>query len=54
MKKRFLGLLLYCLATLSATAQQGAEPVKVTDLLKIQQIGSITMTRDGRKAAFTC
>ncbi|MBC6607226.1 S9 family peptidase [Hymenobacter sp. BT188] len=51
MKKLLFGLLC-CLAT-SVSAQQGAEPVKVTDLLKIQQIGNITLTRDGRKAAFT-
>ncbi|MGY2133341.1 S9 family peptidase [Hymenobacter sp. HD11105] len=51
--KILLIVLLGCLAMSSANAQQGAEPVKVTDLLKIQQIGSITLTRDGRKAAFT-
>ncbi|OGX89620.1 peptidase S9 [Hymenobacter lapidarius] len=52
MKKLLLGLLC-CVAASPAYAQQGAEPVKVTDLLKIKQIGNITLTRDGRKAAFT-
>ncbi|HEX8326386.1 MAG TPA: S9 family peptidase [Hymenobacter sp.] len=42
-----------CLAASVASAQQGTEPVKVTDLLKIKQVGGITLTRDGRKAAFT-
>ena len=52
MKKTTL-CLLGCLAAQAAVAQRGPEPVKVTDLLKIKQVGSITLTRDGRKAAFT-
>ncbi|WP_426058301.1 S9 family peptidase [Hymenobacter sp. B1770] len=52
MKTIVLGLLC-CLAANSASAQQGAEPIKITDLLKIKQVGGITLTRDGRKAAFT-
>jgi dipeptidyl aminopeptidase/acylaminoacyl peptidase len=52
MRKTTLGLLT-CLLTHAASAQQGPEPVKVTDLLKIQQVGNITLTRDGKKAAFT-
>ncbi len=52
MKKITLGLLC-CLAAQAAIAQHVPEPVKVTDLLKIKQVGSITLTRDGRKAAFT-
>lgn len=46
-------ILLSCWAAQAASAQQGSEPVKVTDLLKIQQVGNITLTRDGRKAAFS-
>jgi len=42
------GLLAY-----GASAQTGPDLVKVTDLLKIKQIGSVVMSRDGRKAAFT-
>ena len=52
MKRSTLGLLC-CLAANAASAQQGTEPIKVTDLLKIKQVGNITLTRDGRKAAFT-
>ncbi|SFQ28432.1 S9 family peptidase [Hymenobacter arizonensis] len=52
MKIIALGLLC-CLAANSASAQQGTEPIKVTDLLKIKQVGGITLSRDGRKAAFT-
>ena len=52
MKKITLGLLGYFVAHV-AVAQRGPEPIKVTDLLKIKQVGSITLTRDGRKAAFT-
>ena len=52
MKRITLGLLC-CLAANAASAQQGTESIKVTDLLKIKQVGNITLTRDGRKAAFT-
>lgn len=52
MKKAALVFLSYW-AVQAAQAQQGPEPVKVTDLLKIQQVGNVTLTRDGRKAAFT-
>lgn len=52
MKKITLGLASFLL-THAASAQFGTEPIKVTDLLKIKQIGSITLTRDGRQAAFT-
>ena len=52
MKKLLFGLL-SCLLVGPASAQQGPELVKVTDLLKIKQIGGVTLTRDGRKAAFT-
>lgn len=34
-------------------AQQGKEPVKVTDMLRIKTPGSITLNRDGSKAVFT-
>ena len=33
--------------------QPGNEPVKVTDMLKIQSPGGVTLTKDGRLAAFT-
>src|ERR1700741_1782684 len=34
-------------------SQNGKDPVKVTDMLKIKTIGSLTLTKDGSKAAFT-
>ena len=52
MKKLFL--LLLTLATIQITfAQNGTEPVKLTDMLKIKTVGSITVTKDGSRAAFT-
>ena len=51
MKKLFC--LVSCLLAHAASAQSGTEPIKVTDLLKIKQVGGITLTRDGRQAAFT-
>ncbi len=51
-EKLFLSLL--TLATIQiASAQNGTELVKLTDLLKIKTVGSITITKDGRRAAFT-
>lgn len=34
-------------------AQNGKEPVKVTDMLKIKTPGNVTISKDGSKAAFT-
>jgi dipeptidyl aminopeptidase/acylaminoacyl peptidase len=34
-------------------AQNGKQPVKVTDMLKIKTLGSLSLTDDGSKAAFT-
>ena len=36
-----------------AQAQQGTEPITVTDLLKIQQLGAVTASPDGRYLAYT-
>jgi len=33
--------------------QSGSEPVKVTDMLKIQSLSGVTLSRDGKQAAFT-
>ena len=38
---------------LVAWTQNGKDPVKVTDLLKIKTIGSVALSKDGSKAAFT-
>lgn len=34
-------------------AQNGTEPVEITDMLKIKTVGNITVTKDGSRAAFT-
>jgi dipeptidyl aminopeptidase/acylaminoacyl peptidase len=37
----------------AASGQTAPEPVRVTDLVKIEQLNNVTLTRDGRRAAFT-
>lgn len=49
--RKFLLLLLICLAG-SAFSQNGTELIKVTDMLKIKQISSVTFSPDGRQLAF--
>jgi dipeptidyl aminopeptidase/acylaminoacyl peptidase len=39
--------------SLFAYGQAGKEPVKVTDMLKIQSLSGVTLSKDGRQAAFT-
>lgn len=34
-------------------AQQGKEPIKVTDLLEVKTAGNVTLTGDGKKMAYT-
>ncbi len=41
------------LLLINVHAQQGKDPVKITDMLKIRTAGGVTMSRDGTKAAFT-
>jgi dipeptidyl aminopeptidase/acylaminoacyl peptidase len=41
------------LQTVPLQAQKTKELIKITDLLKIQSIGEVTMSKDGNKAAFT-
>src|SRR5215467_3842872 len=36
-----------------AYGQTGREPVNVTDMLKIQSLSGVTLSRDGKQAAFT-
>jgi len=50
MRKLFL-ILAVCSASL-LFAQTATEPVKVTDMLKIKQLGGVTISPDGSKAAF--
>ncbi|HEX7844391.1 MAG TPA: S9 family peptidase, partial [Chitinophagaceae bacterium] len=37
----------------NTNAQNGQEPMKVTDMLKVKTVGGITMSKDGSKAVFT-
>src|SRR5258705_11479888 len=39
--------------SLFAYGQSGHEPVRVTDMLKIQSLSGVTLSKDGRQAAFT-
>ncbi len=50
---RALLSLLCFLVIVPARAQQGTEPITVTDLLKIQQLGALTASPDGRTVAYT-
>lgn len=51
MKNVTWGLLLL-FVSLNLSAQNGKEPVKVTDMLKIKSIAGVTLSPDGNKAAF--
>jgi dipeptidyl aminopeptidase/acylaminoacyl peptidase len=51
--KKILHLLLSCVLISASMAQNGKEPVKVTDLLKVKSIGGVNLSKDGSKAAFT-
>ncbi len=51
--RKSLFVLLILFIALCSFAQNGKDPVKVTDLLKIKSIGGITLSNDGSKAAFT-
>ena len=52
MKKLFL--LLLFIATLQASiAQNGTEPVNITDLLKVKTVNNVTLNKAGTKVAFT-
>lgn len=52
MKKIFLFSVAFVYAVF-LFAQNGSEPVKVTDMLKIKTVGPIRVNNDGTKAAFT-
>jgi len=45
--------LTFLLYTATLQAQKNKEPIKITDLLKIQSISEVTLSKDGTKAAFT-
>lgn len=52
MKKIYL-LILTGFFFASSFAQNGKDPIKLTDLLKIKTVGNITATADGSRSAFT-
>lgn len=37
----------------ATSAQQGSETIKVTDLLRVKQLGAVALAKDGSKVAFT-
>lgn len=51
--KKICYVIILSFFSLFTHAQQGKEPVKVTDMLRIKTPGSVTLNRDGSKAAFT-
>ena len=51
--KKLLFSLLILLAGTASPAQNGTEPMKVTDLLKVKSLGSLSLCRDGSRAVFT-
>ncbi|MBM3415923.1 MAG: S9 family peptidase [Bacteroidetes bacterium] len=52
MQRTILAIVFWLSAAFSV-AQNGKEPVKVTDMLKIKSIGSVSLNKDGSKAVFT-
>jgi dipeptidyl aminopeptidase/acylaminoacyl peptidase len=44
--------ILLCLLQLATFSQNGKDPVKVTDLLKVKQLSGVTLHPDGTKAVF--
>lgn len=42
-----------CAIAQATTAQNGPEPVSLTDMLRMKTAGNITVTKDGTRAAFT-
>ncbi len=51
--RRILSALLILLLSHYAYAQNGKEPVKVTDMLRIRSINGVTLSKDASKAVFT-
>jgi len=51
--KKLVLVLISTFVLLVSWSQNGKDPVRVTDLLKIKTIGSVALTKDGSKAAFS-
>lgn len=51
--RKFYFLFLFITIAQITIAQNGTEPVLITDMLKIKTAGNVTLTKDGSRAAFT-
>ncbi|PIF62556.1 S9 family peptidase [Flavobacterium sp. 11] len=51
--RKFSIVLFFLIQLQSSIAQNGTEAVAITDMLKIKTVGNITLTKDGKRAAFT-
>lgn len=51
--RKFSIVLFFLIQLQSSIAQNGTEAVNITDMLKIKTVGNITLTKDGKRAAFT-
>jgi dipeptidyl aminopeptidase/acylaminoacyl peptidase len=51
--RKLTPVLLFLLISFTGFAQNGKDPVKVTDLLKIKSVNGVVLSKDGGKAAFT-
>lgn len=51
--RKLIVILISFICTQAASAQNGSDKIKVTDMLKIKSCGNITLSNDGTKAAFT-
>lgn len=51
--RKVLFLFITCIITWNSWSQTGTEPVKVTDMLKIKTVGTVSISKDGSKALFT-
>lgn len=51
--KKILPLVFWLLGLGTLQAQNGNDPVKVTDLLKVRTLGTLSLNKDGSKALFT-
>ena len=51
--QRFIFVVSLVFIFLNGMAQNGTEPIKVTDMLKIRTVGGVTLSKDGSTAVFS-
>jgi Tol biopolymer transport system component len=51
--KKIMLLAFWLLSLVALKAQNGNEPMKVTDLLRVRTLGTLSLNKDGSKALFT-